>query len=81
MKISITRISIDPEIYHGKPKIRGLRYPVANMLQLMASGITIDVLLNDYPDLKKEDFLACLAYAAKLTRVKSIFRIASRSAS
>lgn len=72
---------MDPEIYHGKPTIRGLRYPVASMLELMASGITIDELLNDYPDLEKEDFLACLAYAAKLSHVKSIFRIASRSAS
>jgi uncharacterized protein (DUF433 family) len=68
---------MDPEISHGKPTIRGLRYPVAHMLQLMASGITIDELFNDYPDLVKEDFLACLEYAAKLCRVKSIFRIAT----
>ena len=72
---------MDPEICHGKPTIRGLCYPVAPMPELMASGMTIDELLNDYPDLEKEDFLARLAYAAKLSHVKSIFRIASRSAS
>jgi uncharacterized protein (DUF433 family) len=47
------------------------------MLELMASGMTIEELLIDYPDLEKEDFLACLEYASKLTQVKSIHRIAS----
>jgi uncharacterized protein (DUF433 family) len=71
------RITIDPEICHGKPTIRGLRYPVENILELLASGMTIDELLNDYPDLEREDFLACLEYAAKLTQIKSIYRTAS----
>lgn len=74
---AINRISIDPEICHGKPTIRGLRYPVEHMLELMASGMSIEELLDDYPDLEKEDFLACLEYAAKLAQVKSIFKIAS----
>jgi uncharacterized protein (DUF433 family) len=73
----INRITIDPNICHGKPTIRGLRYPVDNMLELLASGMTIKELLEDYPDLEEEDFLACLAYAAKLTQVKSIYRIVS----
>ena len=73
----INRITIDPNICHGKPTIRGLRYPVDNMLELLASGMTIEELLEDYPDLEKEDFLACLEYAAKLTQIKSIYRIAS----
>jgi uncharacterized protein (DUF433 family) len=73
----IKRITIDPEICHGKPVIRGLRYPVENMLELMASGMTTEELLEDYPDLEKEDFLACLEYAAKLVSVKSIYRFAS----
>lgn len=72
-----SRITIDPNICHGKPTIRGLRYPVDNMLELMASGMTIEELLADYPDLTKDDFLACIAYAAKLAHVKSIYRIAS----
>jgi len=73
----INRITIDSNICHGKPTIRGLRYPVNNMLELLASGMTIEELLKDYPDLEKEDFLACLQYAAKLTQIKSIYRIAS----
>jgi len=73
----IDRITINPEICHGKPTIRGLRYPVNMMLELLASGMTIEEILLDYPDLKKEDILACIEYAAKLTQVKSIYRIAS----
>ena len=71
------RITINTDICHGKPVIRGLRYPVESMLELLSSGMTIEVLLADYPDLVKEDFLACIEYAAKLTQVKSIYRIAS----
>ena len=77
METLINRITIDSEICHGKPTIRGLRYPVENMLELLASGMTIDELLKDYPDLEREDFLACLEYASKLVNVKSIHRIAS----
>jgi uncharacterized protein (DUF433 family) len=77
MENLINRITIDFEICHGKPTIRGLRYPVENMLELLASGMTITELLNDYPDLEKEDFLACLEYASKLVQVKSIHKIAS----
>jgi uncharacterized protein (DUF433 family) len=71
------RITIDPQVCHGKPVIRGLRYPVETMLELLSSGMTIEELLADYADLEKEDFLACIEYAAKLTRIKSIYRIAS----
>ncbi len=77
MENFLDRITIDPEICHGKPIIRGLRYPVENMLELLASGMTIEELLEDYPDLEREDFLACLAYASKLVHVKSIHKIAS----
>ncbi len=71
------RITINPEICHGKPTIRGLRYPVENMLELLASGMTIEELLVDYSDLEREDFLACIEYAAKLIQLKSIYRTAS----
>ena len=73
----IDRITIDQDICHGKPVIRSLRYPVETMLELLSSGMTIAELLADYPDLVKEDFLACIEYAARLTQVKSIYRIAS----
>jgi uncharacterized protein (DUF433 family) len=77
MENNLDRITIDTLICHGKPTIRGLRYPVENMIDLLASGMTIDELLNDYPDLEREDFYACLSYAAKLIQVKSIHKIAS----
>jgi len=77
MENLLNRITIDSDICHGKPTIRGLRYPVENILELLASGMTFDELLNDYQDLEKEDFLACLEYASKLAHVKSIHKIAS----
>ncbi len=77
MENLLTRITIDPEICHGKPTIRGLRYPVENILELLASGMTIEELLEDFSDLERKDFLACLSYASKLAHVKSIHKIAS----
>jgi uncharacterized protein (DUF433 family) len=71
------RITTDPDICHGKPVIRGLRYPVDSMLELLASGMNIDELLQDYPDLEREDLLACINYAARLIQIKSVYRIVS----
>jgi uncharacterized protein (DUF433 family) len=68
----LERITIDPQISHGKPTIRGLRYPVETMLELMSSGMTIDEILADYEDLEREDLLAVLAFAAKLSQVKRL---------
>lgn len=58
------RITIDPEICHGKPTIRGLRYPVETILELLSSGMTIMEILADYEDLEREDILAALHYTA-----------------
>lgn len=63
----LQRITIDPSICHGKPCIRGLRYPVETLLELLASGMSVEEVLADYEDLTQEDILACLAYAARLT--------------
>ncbi|OAQ41906.1 hypothetical protein A5893_01955 [Pedobacter psychrophilus] len=76
MESILERIKISPNICHGKPTIRGLRYPVENILELLASGMTIDELIIDYPDLEKEDFLACIEYGARLVQSKSIHVIA-----
>ncbi len=73
----LRKITIDTNICHGKPTIRELRYPVDSMLEMMTSGMSIEELLADYADLQKEDFLACIEYAAKLTQIKSIYKIAS----
>lgn len=66
------RITIDAEICHGKPTIRGLRYPVEMILELLSSGMTNDQILADYPDLELEDILAVLDYARRLSQVKRI---------
>ena len=58
------RITIDPAICHGKPCIRGLRYPVENVLEWLASGMSIEEILADYEDLEREDILAVLSYDA-----------------
>lgn len=68
---------MDPSICHGKPCIRGLRYPVETLLELLASGMTVEEVLADYEDLTQEDILACLAYAARLTQVNRINHIAA----
>jgi uncharacterized protein (DUF433 family) len=66
------RITIDPAICHGKPTIRGLRYPVESILELLAGGMTYEEILADYEDLERDDILAVLAYAARLSQVKRI---------
>jgi uncharacterized protein (DUF433 family) len=72
------RITIDPRISHGKPTIRGLRYPVETMLELMSSGMTIDEILADCEDLEREDLLAVLAFAARLSQVKRLESVGIR---
>lgn len=69
------RITINPDICHGKPTIRGLRYPVEVILQLLSSGMSIDEILEDYEDLERDDILAVLAYASKLAEVKAIHKL------
>lgn len=66
------RITIDPEICHGKPCIRGLRYPVEWLLELLSSGMTNEEILSDYEDLEQEDILAALAFAARLSQIKRV---------
>jgi uncharacterized protein (DUF433 family) len=68
----LSRITIDPAICHGKPCIRGLRYPVENILELLSSGMTIDEILVDYEDLERDDVLAALAFATRLCRTKRL---------
>ena len=71
----ISRITSNPDICHGKPVIRGLRYPVQNVLELLASGMTNQEILADYEDLEEEDLLACLVFAARLAQVKNIGKL------
>lgn len=71
------RITIDPAICHGKPTIRGLRYPVELILELLSGGMSYDEILEDYPDLEREDISAVLAFAAQLSQVKRIGALAA----
>ncbi|MEA5603356.1 DUF433 domain-containing protein [Nostoc sp. UHCC 0252] len=73
----LQRITHNPNICHGKPCIRGLRYPVEFILELLSSGMTTEEILADYDDLESKDVLAVLLFAARLSQVKSIHRIAS----
>jgi uncharacterized protein (DUF433 family) len=66
----VQRITMDHEICHGKPCIRGLRYPVETILELLSSGMSVDEILADYDDLEREDILAALAFAARLSQIK-----------
>jgi uncharacterized protein (DUF433 family) len=63
---------MNPDICHGKPTVRGLRYPVENILELLSGGMSVDEILEDYEDLTREDILAVLAYAVELSRVKRV---------
>jgi uncharacterized protein (DUF433 family) len=68
----LARITIDPAVCHGKPCVRGLRYPVEMLLELLSSGMTFDEILSDYEDLEREDLLAVLAFAARLSQTKRL---------
>jgi uncharacterized protein (DUF433 family) len=71
------RITVDASICHGKPCIRGLRYPVETVLEWLASGMTVDEILADYEDLEREDILAVLGFAARLAHVKRMEPLAA----
>ncbi|MFN8637409.1 MAG: DUF433 domain-containing protein [Chloroflexota bacterium] len=67
----LSRITIDPQVCHGKPTIRGLRYPVESMLEYLAAGDSIDDLLAQFPDLERDDLLACLEFATRSIKLRS----------
>ncbi|MDR2234406.1 MAG: DUF433 domain-containing protein [Tannerella sp.] len=58
------RITIDKRICSGKPSIRGMRFTVSHMLELIASGMTTQEILHDYPYIEPDDISACLYYAS-----------------
>jgi uncharacterized protein (DUF433 family) len=76
MDILLSRITIDPAVCHGKPCVRGLRYPVESLLELLSSGMTIDEILADYEDLERDDLLAVLSFAARLARTRRLQPVA-----
>jgi uncharacterized protein (DUF433 family) len=59
----LSRITINPAVCHGKPCVRGMRWPVEVVIDLLSSGMTIAEIIHEHPELDKEDVLACLEYA------------------
>ena len=73
----LQRITINPEVCHGKPTIRNMRYTVSLILDLLSAGMTTDELIVDYPALQKEDIQATLLYASRLSETKTIHKISA----
>ncbi len=59
----LNRITIDSEICHGKPCIRGMRWPVEVIIDMLGSGMSIEQILEDHKELEKDDILASLNFA------------------
>ena len=66
------RISIDPQVCSGKPCIRGHRIWVSLILDLLASGMTQEEVLGEYPGIQRDDILACIAYGSEMTRGRHV---------
>ncbi len=77
LKHLLDRITVNPEVMVGKPTIRGLRITVEQILKALAGGITVQELLEDYPELEPEDIQAVLLYAAELVSEEQVFEVVS----
>ncbi len=75
METILNRITLNPEVCHGKPTIRNMRYPVEMILDLLASGMTFQDIMEDYTAIEEDDIKACFAYASRLTKVKLIHKV------
>lgn len=73
----LSRITIDSTVCHGKPTVRGLRYPVESMLEYLAGGDTFDDILAEFPDLEREDLQACIQFAAQSLKLRSLHVVAA----
>lgn len=62
----MNRITVDPAICHGKAVIRGLRYPVESMMEYLSAGDSMEDVLKEFPDLERDDLLACLQFATSI---------------
>ena len=76
----LNRITFNPDIFGGKPNIRGRRLAVEHVLGMLAAGDSIEDLLNAYPWLQREDVLACLIYAQKVVARERIEPLALNTA-
>jgi len=74
---ALSRITVHPDVMVGKPTIRGLRITVEQIIKALANDVQIEQLLEDYPELEKEDIRAALLYASKLVDEERVFSIAA----
>ncbi|HEX7584084.1 MAG TPA: DUF433 domain-containing protein [Prolixibacteraceae bacterium] len=70
------RITLDKDICHGKPCIRGMRWPVEVIIDMLGSGMSMDEIIEDHPELEKEDILASLNFAKLYLAGRSINEVA-----
>jgi uncharacterized protein (DUF433 family) len=68
----LARISINPEVCFGKPCIKGHRIWVSLILDFLASGMSVQEILREYPGLEEADILACIAYGAEMARERFV---------
>ncbi len=69
----LSRITVNPKVMVGKPTIRGMRITVEQILSAFAGGIAEEELLDEYPELEKEDFQAVFAYVTELVKEEQVF--------
>lgn len=71
----MNRIEINPKIMLGKPVVKGTRIPVYVVLNLLAEGYNIEEIIKEYPDLTRQDILAVLQYAARVTKFRELVKV------
>lgn len=73
----ISRITLNQEVCQGKPTIRNMRFTVTQMLELVASGMTFEEILEDYSFIERDDILACMLYASRISDAKALIPLAA----
>ncbi len=72
MKELLNRISVNPRICFGKPCVKGTRIWVSRLLDMLADGMTVEDIREEYPQLQREDILAAMAYGAEMSRERYV---------
>ena len=71
----LSRITVNPRVMVGKPTIRGMRITVEHILRALSGGVSEQELLEEYPELEKEDFQAVFAYVTRLVEEERVFAV------
>lgn len=72
----LSRIEVNRQVMAGKPIIRGLRIAVEHVLRSLAVGMTVEQIMENYPELEAEDIQACMLYAANLMEQEKVYKVA-----